>query len=134
MNYPLLYQFISELILFGWHITRQHLRLIAIYSRVALGMGIPMGMGWEWESYLSHGNSHRFSYGNSHMGILKFLMDSHVGILRVFPWEFHGFVIYFIWKDRTLTNKNIRNNNNLESVTNFSLADCVLRATHTEIH
>ena len=68
------------------------------------------------------------------MGILKFLMDSHVGILRVFPWEFHGFVIYFIWKDRTLSDRNIRNNNNLESVTNFSLANCVLQATHTEIN
>ena len=29
-----------------------------------MGMGIPMGMGWEWESYLSYGNSHRFSNGN----------------------------------------------------------------------
>ena len=25
-----------------------------------------VGMGWEWESYLSYGNSHRFSHGNSH--------------------------------------------------------------------
>ena len=48
------------------------------------------------------------------MEILKFLMDSNVRILTVFQCEFHRFVIFFIWKDRSLTDRNIRNNHNLE--------------------
>ena len=54
---------------------------------------------------------------------------------QIFPWEFHGFVIYFICKDRTLSDRNIQNNNNLESVTNFSLANCVIACnTYEKMH
>ena len=73
-------------------------------------MGLSPGLPWEWEFLWEwefpwewDGNGNRiYPMGiptDFPMGILKFLMDSHVGILRVFPWEFHGFVIYFIWKD-----------------------------------
>ena len=51
-----------------------------VYSRVAVGMGIPIGIptgptcGWEWEMFLAYGNSHMWeSYGKSsfpHVGIL----------------------------------------------------------------
>ena len=36
-------------------------------------------------------NSHRFSNGNSHMGILKFLMDSHGNSHRFFHGNSHRF-------------------------------------------
>ena len=76
----------------------------SVIVRVAVGMGIPIGIstgptcGWEWEIFLAYGNSHMWeSYGKSsfpHVGILWEIVipiyGNPMGIPTEILWEWDG--------------------------------------------